>query len=64
MTTLATIEAAIEAPTHPALRWTPALAGSPMQHRRGHGDATACGLPGPLTLAETTDARCPDCFGR
>lgn len=60
--TTAMLEAAFKAPRHPALRWTPIIDGPRRQHRRGdHGD-TACGLAGPLTLAESTDARCPDCF--
>jgi hypothetical protein len=61
--TTATMTAAIEAPFHPALRWYPAN-GEALQHRRSVSDvdATACGLAGPLMLAETTDGRCLHCF--
>lgn len=62
--TPATVEAAIEAPTHPALRWYP-VNGEALQHRRQSGAAdspTWCGLAGPLSLAETTDGRCLLCY--
>ena len=60
----ATFEAAIKAPMHPALRWTPVFAGHEAQHRRTPGGDTACGLPGPLTLADLTAQFCSDgCWG-
>lgn len=58
-----TFEAAIRAPMHPALRWTPIFAGNEHQHRRTSAGHTACGLPGPLTLAETTLPHCDRCWG-
>ena len=61
--TPATIEAAIKAPMHPALRWRPVLLEGDKQHRRGAGDHTACGLPGPLTLAEADLDYCTACYG-
>lgn len=62
--TPATIEAAVKAPTHPALRWTPALLNGPAeQHRRSKdGSGTDCGITAILTLAESTDPRCRGCF--
>lgn len=59
--TPATLEAAIQAPTHPALRWMPLAYGDFRQHRRGpDGTATVCGLPGPLVLADPTWERCAE----
>lgn len=60
----ATLEAAIVAPAHPALRWRPALYDDGLQHGRSvdQVDATRCGLIGPLTLAETTAGYCPTCY--
>lgn len=57
-----TLAAAADAPHHPALRWYP-INGEALQHRRHSTvDATACGLPGPLSIAESTDGRCLTCF--
>ncbi|MEQ7008334.1 hypothetical protein ABN028_19355 [Actinopolymorpha sp. B17G11] len=53
------LEAAAKlAPNHPALRWWPA--NDAHQHRRSPGgeDTTACGMPGPLFLADATAPRC------
>lgn len=48
---------------HPALRWmtseTPGLA-----HRRRREGDTACGLDGPLVLAELDTERCAVCYPR
>lgn len=52
--------AAADAPDHPALRWRP-LEGAELQHRRA-GAQTACGLLGPLGLAESDWGRCPACY--
>lgn len=56
--------AAIDSPLHPALRWTPIGSGTPRQHRRTAIGDTACGVAGPVTLAETSDPYCPSCFPR
>ena len=45
---------------HPALRW---LAGDDGHaHRRTRAGVTACGLSGPLTLADTDRRPCRDCY--
>lgn len=62
MTTATTVLAASLAPAHPALRWTPIDAEPRLQHARENGERTACGRVGHLTLAESTDAFCGDCF--
>lgn len=60
MPTATAILAASQAPSHPALRWTPLWdPENRAQHRRNaDGTGTACGLVGVLTLAETDDNRC------
>lgn len=60
--TTTTVLAAAQAPMHPALRWTPLLSDDTRQHRRTQAGNTACGLYGPLVLADPTDGHCPDCF--
>ena len=45
---------------HPVLQWT--AGGSPAAHRRTRAGTTACGLPGPLTLADRGTERCPHCY--
>lgn len=58
MTTATAVLAAGTSPAHPAFRWTP-LDGAETQHRRRPGlEETACGLVGPLLLADTTAPRC------
>jgi hypothetical protein len=49
-----------QAPQHPALRWNGGA--GPLAHRRARDGATACGIPGPLTLADLDDAYCPICY--
>ena len=63
MTSAAAVLAASMAPNHPALRWTPVWNPDARGQHRRDGEGTACGLAGPLTLAEPDDKRCPDCFG-
>lgn len=59
--TTATLEAAVLAPMHPALRWAPP--DEAVQHRRTLDGNTVCGLSGPLVPAEPTHARCArGCF--
>ena len=59
----AVARAARQAPNHPALRWTPRWRPDVRgQHRRVANDETACGLAGPLVLAEATDVRCAACY--
>ena len=55
-------DAALAAPTHPALRWT--LPTAPAQHRRATATATACGLSGHLELVEHPGdlPRCIGCY--
>lgn len=46
---------------HPALRWL-ARRGNAQAHRRHPGGSTACGLPGPLILADKSFPFCPVCY--
>lgn len=46
---------------HPCLRWVSAEDG-PDAHRRGEDGWTACGAPGPLTLADSGADMCAACF--
>lgn len=62
-----TLEVSALAPAHPSLRWRP-VGGIERQHRRAHHIAkdetprTACGLPGPLVVADGEADYCPECF--
>lgn len=59
--TATTFDAACRAPMHPSFRWTPVLGDGPArQHRRTEDGNTACGLLGPLNLADGTEERCTD----
>lgn len=45
---------------HPALRWVTETCGR--AHRRIPGGYTACGIPGPLTLADRDAKFCTICY--